>query len=111
MSCSICELLMFLVLSFKPVQVLGVAARARDGVRAVRFNERIVQSVTISLPVLFLPHGTEGAWGFIALFQAQNEAAISEIQPSAACFSAAMRSSSAREIGRASCRERVCRYV
>src|SRR3546814_657721 len=52
--------------------------------------------LTISLPVLFLPHGTEGAWGFIALFQAQNEAAISKIQPSAACFSAAMRSSSAR---------------
>src|SRR3546814_18015994 len=81
---------------FEPGHALWVAALALNGVRACRFNERIVQIVTISLPVLFLPHGTEGAWGFIALFQAQNEAAISKIQPSAACFSAAMRSSSAR---------------
>src|SRR3546814_8838491 len=80
----------------EPGHALWVAARALNGVRACRFNERIVQIVTISLPVLFLPHGTEGAWGFIALFQAQNEEEISKIQPSAACFSAAMRSRPAR---------------
>src|SRR3546814_20594770 len=86
----------FLFLFFEPGHALWVAARALNGVRACRFNERIVQIVTISLPVLFLPHGTEGAWGFIALFQAQNDAAISKIQHSAACSSAAMRLSPAR---------------
>src|SRR3546814_11528102 len=80
----------------EPGHALWVAARALHGVRACRFNEPIVQIVTISLPVLFLPHGTEGAWGFIALFQAQNEAPLSKIQPSAACFSAATRPTSAR---------------
>src|SRR3546814_14426981 len=62
----------------------------------LRFNERIIQNGTISLPVLFLQHSLSRPWELIALFQGQKKAAITKIQPSAACFSSAMRSSSAR---------------
>src|SRR3546814_15534900 len=57
---------------------------------------RIIQNGTISLPVLFLQHSLSRPWELIALFQGQKKAAITKIQPSAACFSSAMRSSSAR---------------
>src|SRR3546814_20299211 len=87
-----------------------------NGVRGCRFNERIIQNGTISLPVLFLQHSLSRPWELIALFQGQKKAAITTIQPSAACFSSAMRSSSARlglvaEIRRATFRERVWQYV
>ncbi|SBV33656.1 protein of unknown function [uncultured Sphingopyxis sp.] len=49
----------FFVPSFKTDHALWVAARPLNGVDACRFNEWIVQNVTIFLPVLFLPHGIE----------------------------------------------------
>ena len=51
-----CELLHFLFLYANQDHALWVAARPLNGVRACRFNEWIVQNMTIFLPVLILQH-------------------------------------------------------
>src|SRR3546814_3382042 len=51
-----------------------------NGVRGCRFNERIIQNGTISLPVLFLQHSLSRPWELIALFQGQKKAAITKIR-------------------------------
>ena len=54
-----CEFLHVIFLLSMSDHALWVAARPLNGVRACRFNEWIVQNVTIFLPVLFLPHSIE----------------------------------------------------
>src|SRR3546814_16508118 len=62
-----------------------------NGVRGCRFNERIIQNGTLSLPVLFLQHSLSRPWELIALFQGKKKAAITKIQPNQACFFSDMR--------------------
>src|SRR3546814_12787397 len=62
-----------------------------NGVRGCRFNERIIQNGTISLPVLFLQHSLSRPWELIDLYQEQKTEEITKIKPSPSCFSSANR--------------------